>query len=85
MDNTYKKDKDRQQTLLFLPNLDDLLTKDNPVRGIDSDMLDVFKLGFNNKTSTVSGGARESVIPFIKSNDTKALILVRFSVLKNGQ
>ncbi|SFV86169.1 hypothetical protein MNB_SUP05-SYMBIONT-4-1186 [hydrothermal vent metagenome] len=59
MDNTYKKGKDRQQTLLFPPNLDDLLTKDNPVRGIDSyvDTLDVFKLGFNNKTSTASDGA----------------------------
>lgn len=43
MNNTYKTGKNRQQTLLFPPSIDEMVSKDNPVRGIDSyiDILDI--------------------------------------------
>jgi transposase len=44
--------------LLFPPSLDEIVFKGNLVRGIKSyvDILDVFKLGFNTKNSTVQNG-----------------------------
>ena len=54
----YKQEKDRQQSFLLPPSIEEYVGEDNPVRAIDSyvESLDLKSLGFKNTDDKVTSG-----------------------------